>query len=103
MKRATYYSGDGVFTMWISIHALVKRATTLTVTGAAIADISIHALVKRATCRPIRQNVNVFHFNPRPREEGDRDSAALSGGISLISIHALVKRATQFSHGFGTI
>ena len=37
--------------------------------------ISIHALVKRATLAVIRQAVNDYHFNPRPREEGDTDNA----------------------------
>ena len=72
MKRATYYSGDGVFTMWISIHALVKRATSGKHGCNDFFDISIHALVKRATKH---QKTSIEYTS--------------------ISIHALVKRATR--------
>ena len=34
--------------------------------------ISIHALVKRATFFSFPTSFNISHFNPRPREEGDR-------------------------------
>ncbi len=34
------------------------------------------------------------HFNPRPREEGDVKTAGSKSAKHFISIHALVKRAT---------
>ena len=42
----------------------------------------------------VNGQVVLDHFNPRPREEGDRmfDEIVKKGGIS---IHALVKRATE--------
>ena len=49
--------------------------------------------MKRATKLLGDLDYNIEHFNPRPREEGDR-SVAFSSDIELISIHALVKRAT---------
>ena len=60
------------FSLFISIHALVKRATIISAINVAEENISIHALVKRAT--------NV------PEEINEKLS---------ISIHALVKRATK--------
>ena len=66
-----YYVGDGVFTMWISIHALAKRATRDFDDYKYRVNISIHALAKRAT---FCQNMAIQHaidFNPRPRKEGD--------------------------------
>ena len=56
----------------ISIHALVKRATVFTKVRYNIDNISIHALVKRATYPNYRQRNLCLHFNPRPREEGDK-------------------------------
>ena len=56
----------------ISIHALVKRATDYLAEIELALFISIHALVKRAT---FCQNIATQHaidFNPRPREEGDK-------------------------------
>ena len=35
------------------------------------AIISIHALVKRATPVTLNGKLDVYDFNPRPREEGD--------------------------------
>ena len=59
----------------ISIHALVKRATSCTAALYSAIDISIHALVKRATFAGFAPAVLTAHFNPRPREEGDRQLA----------------------------
>ena len=57
----------------ISIHALVKRATLSSgVKSLQSTSISIHALVKRATYRLYPQEEQQGYFNPRPREEGDR-------------------------------
>ena len=56
----------------ISIHALVKRATALEPLSQLEGEISIHALVKRATVRRLYHRLWFCHFNPRPREEGDR-------------------------------
>ena len=78
--------------------------------------ISIHALVKRATNFAIISDTVIWHFNPRPREEGDLTLSKASRVSSVfqstpswrgrhnkdvhtlgrwyISIHALVKRAT---------
>ena len=56
----------------ISIHALMKRATQGVKQQILYYGISIHALVKRATDRAIAPQVIIRHFNPRPREEGDR-------------------------------
>ena len=58
----------------ISIHALVKRATVFVQGHDFIFFISIHALVKRATQKDIFIQVEIKHFNPRPRKEGDRTS-----------------------------
>ena len=57
--------------MLISIHALVKRATTYMRFFLYRFDISIHALVKRATWAFRPEELRLFYFNPRPREEGD--------------------------------
>ena len=81
--------------------------------------ISIHALVKRATSNLYFQLYNNYHFNPRPREEGDapnlnssflqdvfQSTPSWRGRLATektfrnpnyISIHALVKRATPRS------
>ena len=59
----------------------------------ALQGISIHALVKRATPVTLNGKLDVYDFNPRPREEGDIKCAGMSKGAK-ISIHALVKRAT---------
>ena len=56
--------------------------------------ISIHALVKRATCTLRADMVVKQHFNPRPREEGDKTPILIKADQN-ISIHALVKRATR--------
>ena len=77
----------------ISIHALVKRATSPVSFGAFIFHISIHALVKRATSTIGACCIHDYHFNPRPREEGDFCCWKLENYWD-ISIHALVKRAT---------
>ena len=100
----------------ISIHALAKRATDARVTISNNYFISIHALAKRATYQQIirlqdwlfqstpsqrgrqvslchRQH-SLYHFNPRPRKEGDFAINTLSSLPSVISIHALAKRAT---------
>ena len=79
----------------ISIHALVKRATYTPVFGCSFKYISIHALVKRATRKRLLSDRRSTHFNPRPREEGDRCIYAKTGA-GAISIHALVKRATSY-------
>jgi len=50
--------------------------------------------VKRATSETWHTYYETFHFNPRPREEGDSFNADFSFWDSFISIHALVKRAT---------
>ena len=55
----------------ISIHALVKRATVSAKFNAKRNVISIHALVKRATYPYCFLRVSDYHFNPRPRKEGD--------------------------------
>ena len=57
---------------FISIHALVKRATLRRISDTLCRIISIHALVKRATYLIVSAKFNAKHFNPRPREEGDR-------------------------------
>ena len=49
----------------------MKRATLLHSSHKGIYWISIHALVKRATADVLTDNDNKYHFNPRPREEGD--------------------------------
>ena len=59
------------FSLFISIHALVKRATGSKHSCNDFLDISIHALVKRATRLNISLSQPVLYFNPRPREEGD--------------------------------
>ena len=64
--------GEGAF--GISIHALVKRATVLRCSETNRNIISIHALVKRATVMHFRKKPIFGHFNPRPREEGDKSS-----------------------------
>ena len=56
----------------ISIHALVKRATADVEKTIIDEVISIHALVKRATYRTFVTASLGYHFNPRPREEGDK-------------------------------
>ena len=50
MKRATPVLVTKAFSLFISIHALVKRATYAFITDVEyVNNISIHALVKRAT------------------------------------------------------
>ena len=46
--------------------------------------------------RAIENPEGLYHFNPRPREEGDK-IYDLKAKIWNISIHALVKRATDVS------
>ena len=62
-------------------------------------DVSIHALVKRATYTILNISNDktevLIGFNPRPREEGDKESG-LKCYLLIVSIHALVKRATKF-------
>ena len=58
----------------ISIHALVKRATRFCHAAFMLLTISIHALVKRATGLGIKVSAINLYFNPRPREEGDRNA-----------------------------
>ena len=93
MKRATqvqeFYANKGL----ISIHALVKRATRRTTPQDDYLSISIHALVKRATGAKSPKRLRKHYFNPRPREEGDKNTMAKMYTLD-ISIHALVKRAT---------
>ena len=72
MKRATGINAKGDIIKGISIHALMKRATQGVKQQILYYGISIHALVKRATDRAIAPQVIIRHFNPRPREEGDR-------------------------------
>ena len=96
VKRATACLALPRQALTISIHALVKRATDFTVSCPLLCVISIHALVKRATrCSP-RYKQGSYHFNPRPREEGDGMAAAKKAEV-VISIHALVKRATKIT------
>ena len=45
--------------------------------------------------------VEIFYFNPRPREEGDDNLRFNLLTESPISIHALVKRATGYACGVG--
>ena len=71
VKRATFTEGQFIFNKVISIHALVKRATYLNSYNRLPLAISIHALVKRATIFTLFHLAFKFHFNPRPREEGD--------------------------------
>ena len=58
----------------ISIHALVKRATFICDNSTFQWNISIHALVKRATDDSSERRAICEHFNPRPREKGDKHS-----------------------------
>ena len=93
VKRATRF-GIAVFKGGsISIHALVKRATAAANISRHSAAISIHALVKRATADRFKPKSPANDFNPRPREEGDREEMEPKLA-DIISIHALVKRAT---------
>ena len=71
VKRATIPQSQPFIVGGISIHALVKRATKNSVKVFDVIDISIHALVKRATRSGAFFVESSFHFNPRPREEGD--------------------------------
>ena len=71
VKRATSGETWRVPCVIISIHALVKRATSLLPIEQEQALISIHALVKRATKAYLTRINDKYHFNPRPREEGD--------------------------------
>ena len=71
VKRATGLNTSTISKYFISIHALVKRATETSERGTQEKSISIHALVKRATCKADFINQAIYHFNPRPREEGD--------------------------------
>ena len=95
VKRATRKAALPYLDTIISIHALVKRATKYEEVGYYFFNISIHALVKRATvaCFPVPPPP--FHFNPRPRKEGDVCFAHRRECHYNISIHALVKRATH--------
>ena len=65
--------------------------------------ISIHALVKRATLEQLVQPLDVEHFNPRPREEGDQIYDKLTEMRAIISIHALVKRATFSAYVYSIV
>ena len=67
---ALFYTANSL-ARYISIHALVKRATYLNSYNRLPLAISIHALVKRATIFTLFHLAFKFHFNPRPREEGD--------------------------------
>ena len=73
MKRATHGDYDKKLMAVISIHALVKRATL---------DLHMRLCLRR-------------YFNPRPREEGDKEGKKKNAYGWIISIHALVKRATR--------
>ena len=94
----------------------MKRATAEAEKNGQPNNISIHALVKRATTAAVYKEMHKIYFNPRPREEGDKNSSKImkspfdfnprpreEGDVvlsvpvcvsSIISIHALVKRAT---------
>ena len=72
MKRATNAPNVDFIIFDISIHALVKRATGVKKTFQNLNYISIHALVKMATIIGAYIFRIKFHFNPRPREEGDK-------------------------------
>ena len=50
--------------------------------------------MKRATGLFGNNSGSVYHFNPRPREEGDEKTKRKNAKRAYISIHALVKRAT---------
>ena len=72
VKRATSINVSVNFeVIYISIHALVKRATITNGMVGVMSAISIHALVKRATKAYLTRINDKYHFNPRPREEGD--------------------------------
>ena len=94
----------------------MKRATHSLSCLWGLISISIHALVKRATDGKLLPKQIKGDFNPRPREEGDRQFPGLTrsyryfnprpreeGDLFIdyivpnlcISIHALVKRATH--------
>ena len=98
----------------------MKRATHSLSCLWGLISISIHALVKRATDGKLLPKQIKGDFNPRPREEGDRQFPGLTrsyryfnprpreeGDLFIdyivpnlcISIHALVKRATTKSLG----
>ena len=109
---------------FISIHALAKRATIITSFYCIDLTISIHALAKRATKQRNTKCKQIFHFNPRPREEGDllnccvifvgsyfnprpREEGDLKQPskftLKSISIHALAKRATLAVNNFSDV
>ena len=50
--------------------------------------------MKRATVATAVASQGQYDFNPRPREEGDREKICQLLQLMMISIHALVKRAT---------
>ena len=75
----------------------MKRATDSFFAVLCPMFISIHALVKRATIFTLFHLTFKFHFNPRPREEGDFIQSMYWLTDKPISIHALVKRATTLS------
>ena len=87
------YGTPAIRSMCVSIHALVKRATT----AGKVYDFTFWGF----NPRPREEGDKNCHFypnhgqgfNPRPREEGDH-LAKYMWHASLVSIHALVKRAT---------
>ena len=115
-KRATSRLAEASAVPIISIHALAKRATKYIKKINQRLAISIHALAKRATFLHSLGGTLKYHFNPRPRKEGDdhriavrkiiilfqstpsqrgRQVSGYEGGDTQgISIHALAKRAT---------
>ena len=95
VKRATDWEANFPDMYDISIHALVKRATKGTNPVKSNLAISIHALVKRATLDLHMRLCLRRYFNPRPREEGDKEGKKKNAYGWIISIHALVKRATR--------
>ena len=72
VKRATRFIVYIIMCLCISIHALVKRATRIVICMIPSIAISIHALVKRATVTFKSSRGDPSDFNPRPREEGDK-------------------------------
>ena len=70
-EEGDFRIGNAIRKYDISIHALVKRATATSGALRKRQSISIHALVKRATYANFVEFVEIFYFNPRPREEGD--------------------------------
>ena len=59
--------------------------------------ISIHSLVKRETLLFLPLFLDISHFNPLSRKEGDAGHSLQLHRTLSISIHSLVKRETSES------